>query len=60
MALEANATARALCEGDPEGLKDLDQQQQKFIAEMAPVKGTSPLWCHQHSVRTPRCPLRKK
>ncbi|XP_076017533.1 E3 ubiquitin-protein ligase TTC3 [Genypterus blacodes] len=33
-ALEANHLAQGLCSDDPEGLKDLEQQQLKFITEM--------------------------
>ncbi|KAM8742285.1 E3 ubiquitin-protein ligase TTC3 isoform 2-T2 [Acanthopagrus schlegelii] len=33
MAIEANNSARILCKDDQEGLKDLEQQHQKFITE---------------------------
>ncbi|KAK2828692.1 hypothetical protein Q5P01_019726 [Channa striata] len=35
MAIEANMSAQKLCKGDHEGMKDLEQQQQKFHIETA-------------------------
>lgn len=39
MAIEANNSARRLCKDDQEGLKDLEQQNLKFITEMVNQKG---------------------
>lgn len=39
MALEANKYGQSLCKDDLDGLKDLEQQQQKFITEMPEPKG---------------------
>lgn len=39
MAIEANDSARILCKDDQEGLKDLEQQHQKFITEKPEPKG---------------------
>ncbi|XP_073335984.1 E3 ubiquitin-protein ligase TTC3 [Pagrus major] len=38
MAIEANNSARSLCKDDQEGIKDLEQQHQKFITEMPEPK----------------------
>ena len=47
MAIEANDSARILCKDDQEGLKDLEQQHQKFITEKPEPKGifTLLMWC---------------
>ncbi|XP_047462561.1 E3 ubiquitin-protein ligase TTC3 isoform X2 [Mugil cephalus] len=37
-ALEANNTAQKLCKDDTEGAKDLEQQHQKFLAELPAAK----------------------
>uniref|UniRef100_A0A1A7Z5N6 RING-type E3 ubiquitin transferase n=1 Tax=Iconisemion striatum TaxID=60296 RepID=A0A1A7Z5N6_9TELE len=34
LAFEANKTAKSLCRDNPEGLRDLDQQYQKFMSEL--------------------------
>lgn len=39
MALEANSSAQSLCKEDPEGVKNLEQQNQKFIADLADKGG---------------------
>ncbi|XP_049448756.1 E3 ubiquitin-protein ligase TTC3-like isoform X9 [Epinephelus fuscoguttatus] len=46
MAIEANKLARLLCKADPEGTKDLEQQHQKFIAEMPEPKVVHPKKTH--------------
>lgn len=38
-AIDANHSARDLCKGDQEGMKDLEQQHVKFITETAEPKG---------------------
>lgn len=38
-AIEANKSAQKLCKDDHEGMKDLEQQQFKFFAETAQLKG---------------------
>ncbi|KAF6738227.1 E3 ubiquitin-protein ligase TTC3 [Oryzias melastigma] len=42
LALQANCSARQLCKGDPDGLRDLDQQSCKFRAEFQQRKGPQP------------------
>lgn len=37
MAIEANRSAQSLCKDDQEGIKDLEQQHQKFTTEHAPT-----------------------
>ncbi|XP_035034224.2 E3 ubiquitin-protein ligase TTC3 isoform X2 [Hippoglossus stenolepis] len=41
-AIEANSSAQSLCKGDHEGLKDLEQQQLKFIQAIKELKGGRP------------------
>uniref|UniRef100_A0A3B4T8S4 RING-type E3 ubiquitin transferase n=1 Tax=Seriola dumerili TaxID=41447 RepID=A0A3B4T8S4_SERDU len=42
MAIQANISAQKLCKDDHEGLKDLEQQHQKFITSVAEPKGIFP------------------
>lgn len=57
MAIEANKLARLLCKADPEGTKDLEQQHQKFIAEMPEPKGifTALMSCSQQHCNSHFC-----
>lgn len=38
-AIEANISAQKLCKDDHEGMKDLEQQQLKFLTDTADLKG---------------------
>ncbi|XP_061596553.1 E3 ubiquitin-protein ligase TTC3 isoform X2 [Cololabis saira] len=42
VALQANRTARSLCQDDHEGMKDLEQQRQKLVAEFSHVPVVPP------------------
>uniref|UniRef100_A0A3P9JLH2 RING-type E3 ubiquitin transferase n=1 Tax=Oryzias latipes TaxID=8090 RepID=A0A3P9JLH2_ORYLA len=42
LALQANSSAKQLCKGDPDGLRDLNQQCCKFTAEFQQRKGPQP------------------
>ncbi|XP_042355060.1 E3 ubiquitin-protein ligase TTC3 [Plectropomus leopardus] len=46
MAIEANKLAQSLCKNDQEGMKDLEQQHQKFIAERPDIKVGHPKKTH--------------
>ncbi|XP_062263048.1 E3 ubiquitin-protein ligase TTC3 [Platichthys flesus] len=41
-AIEANCSAQSLCKDDPEGFKELEQQQLKFIQAIKDLKGGRP------------------
>lgn len=42
-AVEANKLAQSLCKGDREGVKDLEQQLQKFLGEQAVIESDGKL-----------------
>lgn len=54
MALEANNSAQSLCKEDTEGIKDLEQQHQKFTAEIAEAvpQGNVPRLSHTKEANT--------
>lgn len=71
LALEANRSAQLLCKDDQEGIKDLEQQHLKFLAEVMAdnITGIIPpsdttsviVWCLQHAsdLFFQLCPQRK-
>uniref|UniRef100_A0A672Z5B0 Tetratricopeptide repeat domain 3 n=1 Tax=Sphaeramia orbicularis TaxID=375764 RepID=A0A672Z5B0_9TELE len=60
MALEANSSALSLCKDDRDGLKDLEQQHQKFLTSVTVIKGVGPTGVKNPDCEPCGCPKRSQ